>query len=206
MDPTKPWDLEEDLLVCPFQAFKHGNYVYDGVEIRVTGDPRDVGNDRYSLEAADRKPTHHLKFTKPALAATHHEDRNQYCKDDDTPECSKLGYQVAMQSYADADDGKKKKTFDVYFPSHMRLTDAPFVPVGEELQDTVFTLDVAVSKYKAGFESDKGQEIENHATTVVWRLVDLGTKRQFEAGKETGPKGFAAMKKKMKRGTSSSEK
>lgn len=198
MDPNKPWDLKEDLLVCPFESFKHGIYMYSGVELRITGDPRDVAQDRFKLEVADRKPSYHLLLTKPALPATHHEDRVAVCNDADTPECSKDGYKVAMQSYADADEKDKKKVFDVFFPPKMKLTDVPFVPTGEEVDDKEIASELTVVKYNAGFSDKDDKPIENVSTTVVWRLVDLSTKRKLEADSAVGPKGLDKIKKKLR--------
>ena len=179
--------------------------MYDGIDIRVTGDPRDVGKDRFVLEAKGRKPTNSFVLSKPAISATHWMDREDY-EDEDTPEEVKVGYKITMKSYRDAPEEQKKRKYDLIVPDRddgraPALTDTPFVPNNKKTDTLVIHAAHQVALYDTGntvpddYEEDQEIVLENIATTLSWRLIDLNSERPIDD--DEGERGQSEIQKKL---------
>ena len=93
LDVDCPWTNHEDIMVTKFFAHKHSGYMYDGYEIKVTGDPRDINEDRFQLEVIGSKEgTNKFLYTKPAVPASLWLD--EPANDDDASEEIQTGNQI----------------------------------------------------------------------------------------------------------------
>ena len=120
-------------MVTKFFAHKHSGYMYDGYEIKVTGDPRDINEDRFQLEVIGSKEgTNKFLYTKPAVPASLWLD--EPANDDDASEEIQTGNQISIQRYRDLDEDLKKRKYEISMVAsendsskRMKLTDKPFL-------------------------------------------------------------------------------
>jgi hypothetical protein len=120
-------------------SFKANNVMYEGIEIAVICDVRDVAADLYDFSF--KEGTNQARFSKPTLAAIFREDKTeldgrlaievdgaQYVIDG--RDAARVVYQKNVQKKGAA---AAKKTFDVQFPAGFKLSQRAFdKPAGKE--------------------------------------------------------------------------
>ena len=105
-----------------------GGNMYDGVEISVFGDIRDLSDDLYQLKCVKKKPTNEFIFSKPTVEAPFWKDHAQYSKQQDETAVT-TGRQIAVTKYSKVTGDARQQKFGLLFPSGMSLTDKHFMPM-----------------------------------------------------------------------------
>jgi hypothetical protein len=205
----EPWKNSEDVFVTKFYGYKHKGNRYDGIDIRITGDPRDINEDRFSMVAAEAKPTDKFIFTKPAIPATHWMDREEYAelhKEEPQGHLFEDGVKEQLKLYKKAPEEEKKRKFDLIIvkkggiPADMKLTDKMFVPKNEEFDAFKVYAHHQIADYDTGqtyIDESTSDEVnvEGTATTLSWKLCDENTKREIDDEEGGKPKGKEALQK-----------
>ena len=184
-----PWEHPEGLVICKFRAHEVANVQYDGVEITVIGDMRDINNDLYKLEAIGGKPTNRLLYTKPALDASIYEDATFYDLQENVVSIKK-GRSSAITKYAKLNDEEKKKKYVIHFPEDMMLTDAQFMGQGVAPDDTDVEANVILAHTDSGLVAD-GNQIKTFFSQITWKLCNVTSKEEITGLKSKGAKGLA---------------
>ena len=123
----EPWDQGDSCFcVKKFRAYRHQGNDYDGVQIQVHGDSRDLNNDCFKLEAMAAKPTNKFKLTVPLMPSSFWRDQKRL-KEQLTPQCIYDGNLASNTKFKKIIAGQRVKTMVLLFPEDMMLTDKSFI-------------------------------------------------------------------------------
>lgn len=165
---------------------------YNGIDIRITGDPRDINADRIALHKYKDNPDGHHQFvlSMPAIPATHWMEQEDWVEDEKVEAISQ-GYEASMVAYLGETKGKeteeerqqkiKKFLLDIKDENGkpLKLLDTPFVRPAKRAKTTAPKPDPnMIQRHYLSTVYDTGNRVEgeqviNMSAVLSWRLVDM---------------------------------
>ena len=184
--------------MAKFTGKMMGGKQHQGYEIAVVVDPRDARAGLYKLEThGDEKPTHKFKYTRPAVEAAHHLNKDVYEKQQ-TCDAVQIGHSIQVTAYKKLPKEQQTETFTLVFPSSCKLTDRHFIPSGESVDEQEIESLLIMGKVDTGiFKTDKTTKqplpVTNLSFVMTWRLTDMATEDDVDGGGEKKPKAARQM-------------
>jgi hypothetical protein len=207
LDKDTVGDQGEGLHVHVLSNFKINNVIYEGVEVVVICDVRDVAEDMY--EFSFKEGTNEARFSKPVLPAPLRMDKAEF-----DPRVAVRAGAVAGDGFiVDGRDaaryvyhaattnkgvGATKKTFDVTFPTGYKLSQRAFGnPLGKEDEFTPATFIQYL--YRKGIGAGimlpppgaaAGAALVEPATfhcQITWRFANAAKDQELVIGAPRGP-------------------
>jgi len=201
----KPWDQGDSCFVVKkFRGYCYHGSDYDGVQIQVHGDSRDINNDCFKLEAMAAKPTNKFKLTVPLLASSFWRDQKRL-KEQLEPQCIYDGNMATNTKFKKIIVGQRVKTMVLVFPEDMMLTDKCFTEEKEKPNDELEIKEFHTACFAKTGQSevddngvartDEGGDtvpIINMVNTICWRLINTASIDEIE-GSTKAKKGAAGI-------------
>ena len=183
-------------------SFKVHNVMYEGIEISVLCDPRDVAEDLYDFSF--KEGTNEARFSKPVMAAPHRLDKDvldpRILRGDpnhgyiiDGRDAARTGYEKAVQKKGSE---AAKKTYDVLFPDGYKLSQRAFGhPIGkdDEFCAAVYTQYLYRKAIGAGIRVGAGAvEPETYTCQLTWRFANAAKATELTVAAAPGRAAVAA--------------
>lgn len=193
-----------------FWGFESGGKAYDGVDITIVGDPRDITKDRFSLEAHKKKPGNAFVLTKPKMPGClwMEPDKKQFDKKENV-KAFVQGDTVAVNAYKKLSAAEMGRKLLLQFPADLELSDKPFLEGTDVHDDLEIPMKVLTTRSKTGLT----ERLKDHSATVAdgaevpktdvpiknlfgrvsWRLCNMKSERGIAITKKKKSKGMDLM-------------
>jgi hypothetical protein len=178
---AQPWAGPKGLVLKSIPAITIGTRQYNALEVEVWGDPRDLFEGFYALEAWRGKPTNRFKFTSPRMAAHFHNADSKAIYDVQTTNLQiREANGIGVTAYQTLTPEDRLESIILEFPRTIQYSDAPFL---DATTDDLTSLTIR-SIQGGGFVNlpylVNGILASTSDNSTKWQLVDVASGRAIQ--------------------------
>ena len=190
IDPNDQGDQGEGIYCIKFTQFEKDDYEYEGVEIEIVADGRDVRADYYRFDYEESGNTGVLVKPKNVATFTREEDVQAWEARSSVDDVSKKGHLTSRAAYSKkTGEAEKSRSIPVIFPDGFQLSQKPFISTTEAGTNTA-SYKAVTYRVDTAFDDTKntGKKIYMMHTRIVWRFARLETATLLKEHQKGGEK------------------
>lgn len=189
IDPKYPGDQGESVYCFRILSYTKDKMVYEGSEIEMLVDLRDVKENMYSLEVLEG--SNQATLTKPVMVATFRKDKDKFEARLGTDTAHvKTANEVARSAYSKIRTDERVKKYTLQWPSNHKLSQKPFGTGSASLEQTNSPQKVpptlVVYKVDTELKDKHSATIYQLFARIRWSLVDLSSATPLDVADEDG--------------------